>query len=212
MSKKVFEAINKQKIIGVIREPNAKKAIGIANAMIEGGIKIIEIVYSNVESILVIEELSKNKDIIVSAGSIITCHQVEKSVLAGAKLISSPVLELNLLKLSKSYDFSLITGASTANEAYEAWKYGINFIKLFPVKALGGLDYVTDLLRAMPFLSLIPTSGVNEDDFLGYIKAGAKAVGIGKNIYEEADYKEIKNRSEKIVKKLEDYLCEVNKI
>ena len=208
MSKYIRECIEKNKIIGVIRENDSKRAIEIANAMIDGGIKIIEIVYSNTASIVAIEELSKNKDIVVSAGSVISCQQVEKSILAGARLISSPVMELNLLKLSKNYGFSLITSASTANEAYQAWKYGINFIKLFPVKALGGVDYIADLLKAMPFLSLIPAGGVDEDDCIEYIKAGAKAVGIGKNLYDGADYKLIKSRSEQIVKKLEDYLEE----
>lgn len=211
MSKHIREMIDKNKIIGVIRERDSKKVIEIANAMVEGGIKIIEVVYSNTESILAIEELSKNKDIVVSAGSVISCQQMEKSILAGARLISCPVMELNLLKLSKSYGFSLITSASTANEAYEAWKYGINFTKLFPVKALGGVDYITDLLRAMPFLNLIPTGGVDEDDCIEYIKAGAKAVGIGKNLYEGVDFKTIKSRSEKIVKELEAYLYENSK-
>ena len=212
MSKYIKEFIEKHKIIGVIRENDPRQAIKIANAMISGGIKVIEIVYSNTASIVAIEELSKNKDIVVSAGSVISCQQVEKLILAGARLISSPVMELNLLKLSKNYGFSLITSASTANEAYQAWKYGINFIKLFPVKALGGVDYIADLLKTMPFLHLIPAGGVNECDCIDYIKAGAKAVGIGKNLYGNADYNLIKSRSEKIVKKLEDYLNENSNI
>lgn len=191
MFENIYNKIAEKKLIGVVRESDYERALDIANAFIEGGIEILEVTLENKNSLMVIEKIAKNTDILVGAGSIITTNQAEKAVLAGAKFLTSPVLEMNLVRLSKSYRIPVITSASTTNEAYQAWKSGVKYIKLFPASDMGGADYVRDILKAMPFLQLIPTSGVSPHDFEDYLDAGAIAVGIGRIFYKGLSYDEI---------------------
>lgn len=75
-------------------------------------------------------------------------------------------------------------------------------IKLYPIKALGGALYVEDLLRPMPFLNVLAQGNVKLNEVTSYIKAGALAVGVGRDFYEGCSYKEISKRAERIIKEL----------
>lgn len=204
MFEDIYKKIEEKKLIGVIRETEYDRAIEIANGFIDGGIEIIEITLENQNSLKVIEEISKKPNILVGVGSIITTQQAEKAILAGGKFLTSPVLEMNLVRLSKSYSLPVITSASTTNEAYEAWKSGVKYIKLFPACDMGGAEYIRDILKAMPFLNLIPTSGITPSDFDDYLKAGAKAVGIGRHFYKNSDYNQIKTTIQNAIEKLKN--------
>lgn len=198
----IFNRIQKKKLVGVIRSSNSDKALSVAKAFVEGGLEIIEITLENKDSLKVIEEVSKMDGITVGAGSIITTNQAEQAILAGAKFLTSPVLEMNLVRLSKSYKVPVITSASTTNEAYQAWKSGVKYIKLFPAVDMGGARYIKDILKPMPFLKLIPTSGIGLDDFEDYLEAGATAVGLGKMFYKGLDYDEIVTKTKTAVQRL----------
>lgn len=200
----IFNKIEKQKVVGVIRSSHPDKALSVAKAFVEGGIKIIEITLENKDSLRVIEEVSKIDGITVAAGSIITTSQAEQAIMAGAKFLTSPVLEMNLVRLSKSYKVPVITSASTTNEAYQAWKSGVKYIKLFPAVDMGGARYIKDILKPMPFLKLIPTSGIDLDDYQDYLDAGAVAVGLGKMFYKGLTYEQIVEKTKAAVEMLEN--------
>ena len=154
MKKNVMELISEEKIYPIVRNKDAQKAIDIAHALIEGGIKVMEITVENPSLYSAITEISK--DAVVCAGGIITQQQAEQALTSGAKLFSSPIYQMNMVKISKNRQMPFIAGASTPNEAYDAWKSRIPLIKIFPVTALGGVQYIEDVLRPMPFLNLMP--------------------------------------------------------
>lgn len=198
----IIKKIKQEKIYAVVRTNDCQKAVDISMALIEGGVKIIEITTENPDSIKAIEEISKIDDVSVSAGGIITTQQAERAILAGAKLIVSPVMEMSILKLTKGYKVPIITGASTPNEAYCAWKLGIPIVKLTPARAMGGPHYIKDLLLPMPFLSIMPTSGVTIDDFVDYLDAGAVAVSIGRDFYKDPQHSVVRDKAKIVVEKL----------
>jgi len=200
-----LEKLKGYKIIAVVRSETASRALEVSNALIKGGIKVIEVAVSCKEAFGVIEELSKNPAVTVTAGSVITNNQASMAIKAGAKLIVAPVAELNLVKLCKSYNVQVITAVSTPNEAYSAWKAGVNTVKIFPAKALGGPDYIKDILTPMPFLSLIPAGGVGED-LIDYFRAGATAVSMARALYCESDDADvITAKAQKIVQSFDKY-------
>ena len=129
MKKNVMELISEEKIYPIVRNKDAQKAIDIAHALIEGGIKVMEITIENPSLYSAITEISK--DAIVCAGGIITQQQAEQALTCGAKLFSSPIYQMNMVKISKNRQMPFIAGASTPNEAYDAWKSRIPLIKLF---------------------------------------------------------------------------------
>lgn len=190
--KKIYE----NKLVGIIRENDSKKAIEIAKAYIEGGIKIIEMA-TPVEAI---KEIAKNDDIIVGMGGIITREQAHEAINAKAKFLVSPILQMGLVKLSSGYKIPLILTATTPNEAYLAWQARIPLIKIYPIKDLGGPTYVEELLRPMSFLNVMPTGSIKLNDIENYIKAGSIAVGLGRELYLNKTFEEIKKTAKEAVK------------
>lgn len=200
MKKNVMELISEEKIYPIVRNKDAQKAIDIAHALIEGGIKVMEITVENPSLYSAITEISK--DAVVCAGGIITQQQAEQALTCGAKLFSSPIYQMNMVKISKNRQMPFIAGASTPNEAYDAWKSRIPLIKIFPVTALGGVQYIEDILRPMPFLNLMPMGHIQLSEVMDYIKVGAKAVGVGRNFYEDLSNTEITNRAKEILSQI----------
>ena len=196
MKKNLIKIISQEKLYPIIRQKYPVKAEDIANALIEGGIKILEINVENSKIYEVISKISKKAD--VCAGSIITTWQASEAMKAGAKMFSSPIFQMNMVKISKNMGVPFIAAAS---EAYVAWKARIPLIKIFPTGALGGVRYIEDILRQMPFLNFMPMGNIKCDEIEDYINAGAVAVGIGRDLCEE-DIDKIAPKTEKILEKL----------
>ena len=192
MNENLINSLAEQKIFPIIRSNDPEVVINTVEAIVEGGLSIMEV---NVESPLIYDAISKvSKRAKICAGGIITSMQAHAAILAGAKCISSPIFHMNLVKLSKDKRIPYIAGTSTANEAYEAWKARIPLVKIYPVTALGGPLYIEDLRRPMPFLSVLPQGNVKLSEVKSYIDAGATAVGVGRDLYEGYSYSEITER------------------
>ncbi len=200
MNKSLIDLLGEEKIFPIIRSKKAQEVIDTAKALAAGGIKIMEINVESVEVYDAIEEVSKFAT--VCAGGIITSLQANAALSSGAKIFSSPIFHMNLVKISKDKQIPFIAGASTPNEAYNAWKARIPLIKLYPVTAMGGVLYVEDILRPMPFLKILPQGNVKLNEVSAYIKAGAFAVGVGRDFYEGFSYSEITSRAKSIVAEL----------
>lgn len=202
MQENLIKKISNEKIYPIIRSKDAQNAIDTANALIEGGIKVLEINIENASLYQAIHEVSRNAT--VAAGGIITGQQAMKAIDAGAEILSSPIFQMNMVKISKDKEIPLIACASTANEAYDAWKTRVPLIKIFPAKALGGVLYIEDLLRPMPFLNVMPSGNILLEEVPGYIKAGAVAVGVGRGFYGNSSFAEITQKAKKVIEQLKD--------
>ncbi len=192
----ILEIIKKEKIYGIIREDDATLSYEIARAYIEGGIKIIEI-NSPLE---VTKKISKNNNVIISQGGIITTTQAHKALEAGADIISSPIFQTNLVRFASCYKAFLIPSVTTPNEAYSAWRARMSLIKIYPVSEMGAVGYIQDMVKPMPFLNLLPCGFVKLDEINNYITAGAVAVGVGRELYKSKNYKEIVKTAKEILK------------
>lgn len=196
MKKNLIKQLFEDKIYPIIRQKDPAKAEDIAYALIEGGIKTLEINVENSDIYEVISRVSKKAN--VCAGSIITTWQANLAFEAGAKMFSSPIFQINMVKISKSIGLPFIAGATTANEAYNAWKARMPLIKIFPTEALGGVRYIEDILRQMPFLNVMPMGNIKCDEIKDYIKSGAKVVGIGRDLCEKDKLSSITKATKKI--------------
>lgn len=197
MKENLIKLLSEEKILPIIRNKNPQTVIKTARALKDGGVKIVEINVETPEIYGAIAELSK--EMTVCAGGIITSLQAQSAISVGAEILSSPIFHMNLVKISKDRQIPFIAGASTPNEAYNAWKARIPLIKLYPVTAMGGVLYVEDLLRPMPFLNILPQGNVKLEEVPSYIKAGAVAVGVGRDLYEGYSYSQITERVKKLL-------------
>ena len=203
MSDNYIDIIKQDKVYPIVRCKDAEQAIEISNALIKGGIRVLEINVENPSLYKAITEISKYA--IVCAGGIITSMQADAAFECGAKLIASPIFQMNMVKISKNKRIPFIAGASTANEAYNAWKSRIPLIKLFPADAMGGVVYIENILRQMPFLSLMPMGNIKLSEVVTYIKTGAAAVGVGRDFYLGFTPKEITARTKEIINEVKDF-------
>lgn len=202
MQENLIKKLSKEKIYPIIRSSDAQSAVDTANALIEGGVKLIEINIENNSLYQAIHEVSKNA--VVAAGGVITAQQAIKAIDAGAEILSSPIFQMNMVKISKDKEIPLIACVSTANEAYNAWKTRVPLLKVFPAKALGGVLYIEDLLRPMPFLNVMPSGNILLEEVPEYINAGAVAVGVGRSFYENSSFAEITKKAKDVIQKLKD--------
>ena len=178
----LIEILKEQKIYPVLRGKDKDKIIKNVKALKNAGINLVEINMDSPQIYEAVEEVSN--EIMVCAGGIITLLQAETAINCGAKLFSSPILQQNLLKFSKNRHLPYITAATTANEAYAAWKLRIPVIRLYPVTAMGGVAYLEDILRPMPFLNVLPAGSIKLHEINAYINAGAVAVGVGRDLFQ----------------------------
>lgn len=203
MSENYISAIAKEKIFPIIRCKDKDETIDIAKALVEGGIKVLEINVENPSIYEAIQEVSKFTT--VCAGGIITSTQADYALQSGAKLFTSPIFQMSLVKISKNLRIPFIAGATTANEAYSAWKSRIPLIKIFPAEAMGGEAYVENILRQMPFLNLMPMGNIKLSEVVSYLKAGAVAVGVGRDFYQGFTANEITKRTKEIINEVKDF-------
>ncbi len=203
MSENYIQMIKEDKVYPIVRCKEPEQAIEVSKALVNGGIRVLEINVENPSIYGAIAEVSKFAH--VCAGGIITSLQADAAFECGAQLFSSPIFQMNMVKISKNKQVPFIAGASTANEAYNAWKSRVPLIKLFPTEAMGGVQYIEDILRQMPFLNLMPMGNIKLSEVVTYIKAGASAVGVGRDFYQGFTPKEITNRTKEILGELKDF-------
>lgn len=198
-----IERISAEKLFAVLRMQEEKKVKDIVKALTDGGINIIELVVETPEMVRVIEEITKQDDRpMIMAGGIITQRQAQIAIETGADVIVSPVSQMNLVRLCKTQRVPLIMTATTPNEAYSAWKARTQLIKISPANPMGGAEYIEDLLRPMKFLDVITAGSIQVDDIPSYLRAGAKAVGLGRALYKDYDLTEIRELAEEAVEKV----------
>ena len=195
--------IAEDKVYPIIRSKDKEQVIEVSKALVDGGIRVLEINVEDASIYGAIFEVSKFAT--VCAGGIITSTQADYAFKCGAKLFASPIFQMSLVKISKNLRIPFIAGTSTANEAYNAWKTRIPLIKIFPADAMGGVEYIENILRQMPFLNLMPTGSVKLSEVVSYLNAGAKVVGVGRDFYQGFTPKEITERTKEILTEVKDF-------
>lgn len=200
-----IEKYKAEKISAIVRTDERDYSLGIARALIDGGISIIEITVENPEMYDVIKELCTTTDATIVAGGVITARQAQSAIQAGAKAIVSPIFQQNLVRLCREKNTPVITTATTPNEAYTAWQAGVPLIKIFPSEQMGGSIYIQDLLRPMPFLNIIATGNILLENFHEYLEVGASAVAIGRDFWKNSTFEEIKSKAKAATSKVKNF-------
>ncbi len=195
----------RHKIVAVIRANNSKEAITKAQACVEGGIKLIEITFSFPQAIEAIKELKKNPEITIGAGTVLNTDQAKAALEAGAEFIVSPHIDEKIIEITKSINRFVISGASTSNEIVLANKLGADMVKVFPAGLIGGPEYIKAIKEPLNFVDIFVTGGINIENFIDYITAGASMLGISSSLFKNINYDQIdmvRQRAQKFVQLL----------
>lgn len=189
MSENILLKIEEEKIIAIVRGVSKEKLIPLAQAMYDGGIRFIECTYdadgktTDEEIASSIEMLAHHFDgkMYVGAGTVLTEKQVELTKKAGGKFIISPDTNPDIIRKTKEEGLVSIPGALTPSEIVIARNAGADFVKVFPVNALGS-RYIKDVLAPLSNAKLLAVGGINENNMAEYFEAGALGIGIGSGI------------------------------
>jgi len=159
-------------IIPVVVIENEKAAVPTANAMVKGGIDVMEITFRTAAAPDAIKAVSENcRDMLVGAGTVITLEQCKQAVECGAQFIVSPGFDREVASWCVEHGVAVIPGCVTPSEIMAAMKLGLTVVKFFPANVYGGLNAMKSLSGPFGGIRFIPTGGVNTQNLGEYISA-----------------------------------------
>jgi 2-dehydro-3-deoxyphosphogluconate aldolase / (4S)-4-hydroxy-2-oxoglutarate aldolase len=171
--------LRRERAIVVLRPPDVETGIAMAEAMVVGGLHLLEVTWGWEEPLVLLRELrDRFPHCTIGAGTITTPTQFAQAQAAGAQFLFSPVTDADLIQQAIAADLPIVPGALTPSEIFIAWKLGAPSVKVFPISAVGHATYLDSLRIPLAGIPLIPTGGVSVGNAASYIQAGAIAVGL----------------------------------
>ncbi|QGF22653.1 bifunctional 4-hydroxy-2-oxoglutarate aldolase/2-dehydro-3-deoxy-phosphogluconate aldolase [Raineyella fluvialis] len=190
----------------IVRLPSADEALEVAHAAIKGGIRALEITLSVPNALGIISELSQRyacDGVLVGAGTVLDAQSAYSCIQAGARLLVSPNLNPEMLKVANRYQALSISGAFTPTEITDTMEAGADIVKLFPT-ALGGPAYVKTVREPLPWAPILPAGGADAANVHEWFDAGSVAVGVGSAITKAArvdgDYQRVTCAAEEFLR------------
>ncbi len=185
MSETTQQIIERVGLIPVLRAKSVAQGRALVDAMIAGGVTVVEVTMTVPGAIDLLNELRNEyspKDLLLGSGTVTTADQAQATIDAGAEFVVSPSLHPDVIRVTKINKKISCPGALTPTEAITAWNAGADYVKIFPCSAVGGASYLKSLLAPFPHLKLIPTGGVTLQTAASFIQAGARALGVGSDL------------------------------
>lgn len=184
MSARTMQWIERIGIVPVLRARSAKEGRALVEALVAGGITVMEVTMTVPGAVELLRELKHayGDRLLLGSGTVTDVGQVQETIAAGAEFVVSPSFHPEVVGRTKALGKVSIPGALTPTEVITAWRAGADYVKIFPCSAVGGASYLKSLLAPFPELQLIPTGGVTLDTAADFLKAGALALGVGTDL------------------------------
>ncbi len=183
------EWVKERKIIAIVRGLKTEYMLGLAEALYEGGIDLMEVTFNQAKpeswkdtaaAIKAVGEHMQGK-MLVGAGTVITEEQLDMARDAGARYIITPNTNTALIRKVKEYGLASFPGAFTPTEIEAAYEAGADAVKLFPAGNLGA-SYIKAVKAPLSHIPLMAVGGVNEKNAADFIAAGCCGIGVGGNL------------------------------
>lgn len=201
-----LDSLSEDGVVAVITINDIEDSNYVCEALINGGVKTIELTLRTRNAFSIMEHISKKfTDISVGAGTILSITQLKRSIQYGALFGVAPGLDIDVVKKSQELKFPFAPGICTPSDIQMAIKCGCTILKFFPAEYSGGVKYLESI--AAPYiqnkLKFIPLGGINIDNASKYLESELiLAIGgswIAKNsLIQNKDWKEIQNRATEI--------------
>ena len=194
-----------RKIVAVIRAESPDLLVNVAEALLAGGVEVMEVTFTVPRAARVIEKVADKLGdrILLGAGTVLDPETARIAFLAGAEFIVSPAVNVDVIQMCRRYSKLAMPGAFTPTEVVSAWQAGADIVKIFP-SDLVGPKYLKLLHGPLPHIRLMPTGGVNLSTAADFLAAGACALGIGSSLVDQQalaarDMKKIEELARKFV-------------
>ncbi len=183
MTETTAQIIERVGLIPVLRAKDPRQAHAVVEAMIAGGVTVVEVTMTVPGAVNLLRELKReHPGLLLGSGTVTTGEDAEKTIEAGAEFVVSPSFHPDVIAVTKAHEKLSIPGALTPTEIITAHRAGADYVKVFPCSAVGGASYLKSLLAPFPHLKLIPTGGVTVKTAEDFLRAGARALGVGSDL------------------------------
>jgi len=191
-SASAMEKILEYKVVAILRGIGAEAALPVAEALLEGGIRLLEIPFNQrgaapgdeAQAIIGLLKRRFGGSLCLGAGTALTDEQVDLAAEAGAEFILSPGTSAAVITRTKERGLVSVPGAATASEIAEAYRCGADIVKLFPAGDLG-IGYLKSVLAPLNHIPVMAVGGVDERNLQDWLQAGASAIGVGARLVQE---------------------------
>ncbi|WP_227498602.1 bifunctional 4-hydroxy-2-oxoglutarate aldolase/2-dehydro-3-deoxy-phosphogluconate aldolase [Synechococcus sp. PCC 7336] len=179
-----LQAVKRDRIIAVVRADDLALSLEMAEAAIAAGLKQVEITSTSADFVRAIASLRERyPEQIIGTGTVVDAAVGREAIAAGAQFIFSPYCTAEVLDLALQADVAMVPGALTPTEIGNAWRAGATAIKVFPIRAVGGAEYLQALRGPMGEIPLIPTGGISRANAASFLQSGAIAVGLATDLF-----------------------------
>ena len=163
-------ALRAHRLVPVVAIRDAEAATGLAEALVAGGLPLIEITLRTEAAPAALKRASAVTGLAIAAGTVTTPDQVKLAVDCGARMIISPGLNTRVVEYCLAQNVPIVPGVCTPTEIETARNYGLKTLKFFPAEAYGGVKTLKALGDVYKDFSFVPTGGVNLQNLGDYLK------------------------------------------
>ena len=205
--KEIRDGLLARKISAIVRTDDQSVAEQAMAAAVEGGFSVIEFTLNTPGALELITQFrSMDESLLVGAGTVMTPQAAKEAVNAGAQFIVSPVCDPAVIREAGEMGVVSIPGTQTPTEMQNAHEAGADFVKLFPAPT-NVAEYIRYILGPQPHLKIFPTSGVNLDNMLEVLEAGAAGAGFVRPLFDpqlmqDQNFDAIRKRASQICDRL----------
>lgn len=200
-----MDEIERAGVVAIIRTQEAERVRWVADALVAGGVRTLEITMTVPGAVEIIRRLTEDPPgpLLLGAGTVLGGEAARQVVDAGACFVVSPVHDPEVMAVCRGRDVAVLPGCFTPTEILAAWRAGADIVKVFPAGTVG-TRFIRDVRAPLPEVKLMPTGGVTAENAGDWIRAGAVAVGVGSALADptaiaEADYASLTVQARRLV-------------
>jgi len=174
MTDKLTKSLEAKRVVPLVQSDDPKTALKISEALLEGGLDVLEVVLRTDAALDCLEAIAKEfPHAHVGAGTVLSADQSREVIRRGASFIVSPGLDTASVKVASDEGLPILPGISTATELQQAWNLGLRTVKLFPASLVGGPKMIKALSSVFRDVRFMPTGGVSAANLTEYLSVPA---------------------------------------
>jgi 2-dehydro-3-deoxyphosphogluconate aldolase/(4S)-4-hydroxy-2-oxoglutarate aldolase len=160
----MLELMRLAPVIPVIVLDDAKHAVPMAKALVEGGIRVLEVTLRTPAALDAVRAIAKHvSNAIVGVGTVVNVGQFDAAREAGARFAVSPGLTVELARAAKNFGMPLLPGTMTPTDVIGAMECGYQQLKFFPAQQAGGIPMLKALHGPFGDVTFCPTGGITAE-------------------------------------------------
>ena len=174
MTDKLIKSLEAKRVVPLVQSDDPKIALKISEALLEGGLDVLEVVLRTDAALDCLEAIAKEfPNAHVGAGTVLSAGQSQEVIRRGASFIVSPGLDAASVDVANGAGIPILPGISTATELQQAWNMGLRTVKLFPASLVGGPKILKALSSVFRDVRFMPTGGVSPANLNDYLAVPA---------------------------------------